>query len=335
MPLHFGDHTTIAVPAFGAVQEDPIPDDGFLRRPSERYEMTGSERLLVYRIAIQSGLRSSELRILTRGQLYLDCDPPYITCRDRSTKNKKDAQQYILPNLAEDLNRHVATMAPKVPLFALPSEYNMADMLRADVADARRQWLKSVRYDSERFTQCEKSDFLTDVNHEGEVLDFHSLRHTCGAWLAMTGAHPKVVQTVMRHASITLTMDTYGHLFPGQEADAVAQLGYLLAGPPEALRATGTDNATADTPNGAQRQTQRAGREYRQSGARGCDDATNPTVQNKTHKPLRAEDLCEEVPCDATECESRAGRTRTCNQQIMSLSSRSPNIWTGNDLGND
>jgi hypothetical protein len=28
----------------------------------------------------------------------------------------------------------------------------------------------------------------------------------------------------MRHSSITLTMDTYGHLFPGQEADAVAKL---------------------------------------------------------------------------------------------------------------
>ena len=39
----------------------------------------------------------------------------------------------------------------------------------------------------------EQSDFLADVNHEGERLDFHSLRHTCGAWLAMTGAHPKAV----------------------------------------------------------------------------------------------------------------------------------------------
>ena len=44
----------------------------------------------------------------------------------------------------------------------------------------------------------------------------------------MTGAHPKVVQTVMRHSSITLTMDTYGHLFPGQEADAVAKLRNIL-----------------------------------------------------------------------------------------------------------
>lgn len=36
----------------------------------------------------------------------------------------------------------------------------------------------------------------------------------------MTGTHPNVVQSVMRHSSITLTMDTYGHLFPDSEADA-------------------------------------------------------------------------------------------------------------------
>jgi integrase len=69
-----------------------------------------------------------------------------------------------------------------------------------------------------------------DTNHSGEVFDFHGLRHTCGAWLALTGAHPKVVQTVMRHSTITLTMDTYGHLFPGQEAEAIGRLQGLLAG---------------------------------------------------------------------------------------------------------
>ncbi len=44
----------------------------------------------------------------------------------------------------------------------------------------------------------------------------------------MTGPHPKVVQTVMRHQSISLTMDTYGHLFPGQGADAVARMRSML-----------------------------------------------------------------------------------------------------------
>jgi len=40
----------------------------------------------------------------------------------------------------------------------------------------------------------------------------------------MANVRCKTVQTVMRHSTITLTMDTYGHLFPGQEAEAVGKL---------------------------------------------------------------------------------------------------------------
>jgi len=59
----------------------------------------------------------------------------------------------------------------------------------------------------------------------------------------MTGAHPKVVQTIMRHSTITLTMDTYGHLFPGQEAEAIARFPDMLGKGPRQLRATETDGA--------------------------------------------------------------------------------------------
>jgi integrase len=102
-------------------------------------------------------------------------------------------------------------------------------MLRADLAAARNQWLHDAIKKPDEYHRRKRSDFLCETNHAGQVFDCHGLRHTCGAWLAMTGAHPKVVQTVMRHSSITLTMDTYGHLFPGQEADAVAKLRDILA----------------------------------------------------------------------------------------------------------
>jgi hypothetical protein len=90
------------------------------------------------------------------------------------------------------------------------------------------------------------SDFLADRNHDGELLDFHSLRHSCGAWLALSGLHPKSVQAVMRHSSITLTMDTYGHLFPGQEADTVARFPDMIDGEKAALKATGTEGPAGE-----------------------------------------------------------------------------------------
>ena len=217
---------------------------------TERFGITGHERVLLYATAIQTGLRSGECRSLTRGRLFLDGERPYVTCKARSTKNKKDARQYIQPDLAAELKAHIATKAPKAPVFAMPREANVVKMVREDLAAARREWLKSTKDPEERIRR-EQSDFLEATNHDGEKADFHCLRHTTGAWLAMNGEHPKVVQTVMRHGSITLTMDTYGHLFPGQEADAVANMPSILGGDsdaPESLRATGTDGETAQDP---------------------------------------------------------------------------------------
>ena len=67
-------------------------------------------------------------------------------------------------------------------------------------------------------TECRPAVARKTEDHRRHklVLVFHSLRHTCGTWLALAGEAPKTIQEVMRHKDITLTMDTYGHLFPGQ-----------------------------------------------------------------------------------------------------------------------
>jgi len=206
-----------------------------------RYRNTGWERVLIYATAIQTGLRQNELRSLTRGRLYLDHQPPFITVKAGATKNAKDARQYIQPDLATQLAEYVATKAPASPVFELVGGSEVADMLRADLADARQAWLEATRNDLTEYPRRLQSDFLKDINSEGERLDFHALRHTCGAWLALSGAHPKAVQAVMRHSTITLTMDTYGHLFPGQEAETVARLPQILGDSITVLRPTGTN----------------------------------------------------------------------------------------------
>ena len=45
----------------------------------------------------------------------------------------------------------------------------------------------------------------------GCVLDFHLLRHATGSLLIAAGVHPKTVQAILWHSTITLTMDRYGH----------------------------------------------------------------------------------------------------------------------------
>ena len=43
---------------------------------------------------------------------------------------------------------------------------------------------------------------------------FHDLRHTCATLLLSKGVHPKFVQELLGHATISITLDTYSHVIP-------------------------------------------------------------------------------------------------------------------------
>lgn len=193
----------------------------------ERNSMTAVERLLLYRTAIQTGLRASELFELNRGSLLLDSEHPYVTCKAAGTKNKKPAQQFIDPNLAADLAEHISRKMPAAPVFGIGGRNELSRMLESDLAVARLAWVQSLEGDAK--IKAASSDFLLRTNHQGEHLVFHSLRHVCGAWLAMSGESIKVVQAVMRHCTPVLTLNTYGHLFPGQCESAPLKLAAMMS----------------------------------------------------------------------------------------------------------
>jgi integrase len=54
--------------------------------------------------------------------------------------------------------------------------------------------------------------FLTAVRRAGlEPLRFHDLRNSAVALAIKAGAHPKAIAERLGHASITTTLNTYGH----------------------------------------------------------------------------------------------------------------------------
>ncbi len=48
-----------------------------------------------------------------------------------------------------------------------------------------------------------------------EKTRFHDLRHTCATLLLGKSVHPKIVQELLGHATISITLDTYSHVLPG------------------------------------------------------------------------------------------------------------------------
>jgi integrase len=65
---------------------------------------------------------------------------------------------------------------------------------------------------------------------ELERITPHECRHTFASLMIASGVNAKALQTFLGHSSITTTLDTYGHLMPGSEAEAADLLdGYLSA----------------------------------------------------------------------------------------------------------
>ena len=60
-------------------------------------------------------------------------------------------------------------------------------------------------------------------------LTLHDARHTYASLMIAAGVNAKALSTFMGHANIAITMDLYGHLMPGSEAQAADLLDDYLA----------------------------------------------------------------------------------------------------------
>ncbi|MEC9309757.1 MAG: site-specific integrase [Chloroflexota bacterium] len=57
---------------------------------------------------------------------------------------------------------------------------------------------------------------------------FHDLRHTHASLMLKQNTNPKIIQERLGHSSTMITMDTYGHLMPNMQKDAVLNFADLL-----------------------------------------------------------------------------------------------------------
>ena len=190
----------------------------------KRLGVEGNGRYLLYWTAIETGYRSNELRQVTKSDLGTSEGKHSICLNSGETKNDKSAKQYISVELAIELSKHLTNSKKAANVFEMPSASNVVEMLRGDLKAAREAWINEAE-DNEKLKKTRiESDFLKYQDDEGLKLDFHAFRHTCGAWLIIAGVDVKTVQTIMRHSSPTLTLNTYGHLMEGAEARAVETL---------------------------------------------------------------------------------------------------------------
>ena len=73
-----------------------------------------------------------------------------------------------------------------------------------------------------------------------EPIGFHDARHSYASMAIAAGVNAKALSTYMGHSSITVTIDRYGHLMPGNENEAAELLDRYLTGAQTGAQGTQT-----------------------------------------------------------------------------------------------
>jgi integrase len=57
---------------------------------------------------------------------------------------------------------------------------------------------------------------------------FHDLRHACASLLLAQGVSARVVMEILGHSTIALTLNTYSHVLPSTQREALDRMNELL-----------------------------------------------------------------------------------------------------------
>jgi integrase len=162
----------------------------------------------IVRLAALTGMRLGELLALSWNDVDLQRSTLHI--RASTTKTQKGRVIDLDPQAVELLRQHQRRQKEEIEAFG-PAYADKTTVFangvgkRVDSANLQRAW-RSI------------------CNRAGVKYRFHDLRHLHASELLRHGVHPKVVQERLGHASITMTLDTYSHLIPSMQREAINKI---------------------------------------------------------------------------------------------------------------
>jgi integrase len=140
-----------------------------------------------------------------------------------------------------DLQKNVITVARSWDVKAGPIEpKSQAGRRTVPIASVLREYqLRSGRREGLVFGRSAGRPF-NDTSVSGrartawrragvEPITLHECRHTFASLMIAAGVNAKALSVYMGHASVMITLDRYGHLFPGNEEEAAGLLDDFLS----------------------------------------------------------------------------------------------------------
>ncbi|MBI4591454.1 MAG: tyrosine-type recombinase/integrase [Candidatus Rokubacteria bacterium] len=210
--------------------------------------------------AIMTGMRRGEILGLQRGDIDWHSGQIHV----RRTLYKR---RFVTPKSRKGLR--AIDMAPTVAHTLQGHLLKVADVPDALVFPARR----GKPMDPDNLIKREFQPAL--VRAELRQIRFHDLRHTYASLLINNGENIKYIAEQMGHASVQITLDRYGHLFPSVRREAVLRLEKSLF-PPKAepvVNAKDDVEAKPDEP-GRQRVVEEELAEWKLGGEGGAQESS-------------------------------------------------------------
>ncbi len=180
----------------------------------------------LYQLAMTTGLRLGEL--LGLHWKDVDLSRAVLSVNRTLTRTGADKLSFGRPKSAKS-RRSVGLMLDTVEVLKQHRQWQQAAGLYKDegLVFCTRVGtpLNPSNVRNRSFKPLLKSAGLPD-------LTFHTAtRHTYATLLLSKGVHPKIVQEVLGHAQIGLTLDTYSHVLPGMGDGAVRAIQDVLSDP--------------------------------------------------------------------------------------------------------
>jgi len=182
----------------------------------------------LYRLALSSGIRQGELLALRWGAVDLVAGTVRIVAtleqrrnhapviaepKTASSRRKIDLGETTVEALRKHRTAEIEGALAAGRSYKLDGfVFSRPDGRPLSESIVRKSWLR----------------IRTQVGAEN--VRFHDLRHSCASLHLTMGVHPKLVQELLGHADIAITLRTYSHVLPGMHRQAARAMDELLAG---------------------------------------------------------------------------------------------------------
>jgi integrase len=170
--------------------------------------LDGRDRAILYIVATYTGLRAQELASLVGASFEFSPSGCVVTVKAAYSKRRREDRQPLPASVAKMVRAWMAEKGIGSADHLWPGRWyeRGAEIVHADLETA------GIAYKDAR----------------GHVYDFHALRHQYITDLYRSGAHPKTVQELARHSTVTLSLDQYTHAGAEDLTGALEKLAPVL-----------------------------------------------------------------------------------------------------------